>query len=77
MSKSSANKALKYSGIATEMFVAVGLGAWAGNALDKYWELKKFPVFTVLFIFLGLSAVFYRLFKTLQQDSQEQEESED
>jgi F0F1-type ATP synthase assembly protein I len=60
---------LKYASLATEMIASVVLGAWVGQYLDNdYWALE-FPVCTILLIFLGLTATFWRLIRSLNHDN--------
>lgn len=66
------NKYLKYGGIGAEMIGSVILGSFAGNWLDKKMELD-FPVFTIVLIFLGLTATFYHLIRQLNADQKEDE----
>lgn len=41
------NKILKYSGLATQIFVSLGLAAFLGRWLDQKFELTK-PVLTAI-----------------------------
>ncbi|MFZ1298211.1 MAG: AtpZ/AtpI family protein [Saprospiraceae bacterium] len=41
------NKILKYSGLATQLFVSMGLAAWFGSFLDRKLQLEK-PILTAL-----------------------------
>jgi hypothetical protein len=41
------NKILKYSGLATQLFVSMGLAAWFGSVLDRKLQLEK-PILTAL-----------------------------
>jgi F0F1-type ATP synthase assembly protein I len=61
------NPYLKYTALGSEMIGAVVLGAWAGHSLDTYLEFK-FPIFTILLIFAGLTSFFIRLIRALKQD---------
>ncbi len=53
------NQFLKFSGIAIQMGLIIGAGAYAGVRLDAYLE-KEFPLFTlVLSLFAVFSALYY------------------
>ncbi len=63
---SSSNSYLKYSGLALQMFVLLGVGAWLGQRVDK-WLHTSSPYFTILFILVFATAFFYRLIKELSR----------
>ncbi len=63
-----ANQYLKYSGLAMQMVLTLGLAIWGGWSLDKYLNIK-FPVFTLSFMLLVLFGIFYRLIKSLNSDN--------
>ncbi|HEX5111320.1 MAG TPA: AtpZ/AtpI family protein [Saprospiraceae bacterium] len=63
---SSSNKYLKYSGLAFQMFVLLGVGAWLGQKVDQ-WLNTSDPYFTILFILAFTGAFFYRLIKELNR----------
>ena len=48
------NPILKYSGLAFQMLAAIGLATWAGLALDKWLEIKRFPAFTFSLVLLAV-----------------------
>jgi predicted MFS family arabinose efflux permease len=53
------NQFLKFSGIAMQMGIIIGAGAYGGVCLDEYLE-KDFPLFTLLFsLFAVFSALYY------------------
>jgi len=60
------NEALKYAGMATQMALAIFIGIWIGKKADAYFELTK-PYFTLLGAMLMLGAIFYLIFKNLNQ----------
>ncbi|MBK9106860.1 MAG: AtpZ/AtpI family protein [Saprospiraceae bacterium] len=39
------NKVLRYSGLATQIFISIGLAAWLGKWIDQKMELSK-PLWT-------------------------------
>ncbi len=66
MSPNNSNDILKYSGMAFEMAVYIGLGLFIGIQLDRLLKLNT-PYFTLLFAVLFLSAYFVRLIKSLSR----------
>jgi F0F1-type ATP synthase assembly protein I len=60
----SSNQYLKYSGMAIQLFVLLGVGAWLGQYLDKKLNTPD-PYFTILFILLFTAGFFYKLVKDL------------
>ena len=60
------NQYLKYSGMAVQLFVLAGVGAWLGQLLDKHFTTPK-PYFTILLILLFTGVFFYRLVKDLNR----------
>ena len=63
-----ANKYLKYSGLAIQMFVTIGVMAFVGFKLDEWLELK-FPIFLMLLTFSSFGGTMYRLVKSLEKDN--------
>ncbi len=58
------NKVLRYSGLATQIFISLGLAAWLGKWLDQKMELTK-PLWTaglsLLMLFMNLVWLYYDL----------------
>ena len=59
-----ANQWAKYTGAGIEMAVIIGAFVALGWYLDKWLRLS--PLLTIIFLFLGLGAAMYRIFKQLQ-----------
>lgn len=59
------NSYLKYSGLAIQMTITIGLMAFIGYKLDIYFALK-FPVFLLVLVFSSLFGSIYLLYKSLQ-----------
>ena len=60
------NNYLKYSGLAIQLVLVIGLGGWLGYKLDLYFQLK-FPAFLLS---LGLGAfvgAMIQLYRSLNQ----------
>ena len=62
----------KYSGVAFNMAVAIGLGVYLGGKLDTKYGTER-PYFAALGAIVGLSAVMYQLFRMLAQDNKKQQ----
>lgn len=60
------NDSLKYSGLAIQFLVTIGVCGWLGYKLDRYLHLK-YPVFMILFGFLGFGGVLYQLYRSLNR----------
>ena len=58
------NNYVKYSSMVFQLAVVIGLGVWGGRSLDKYLEMK-FPVFTLIFLFLAIFGGMYWAVKDL------------
>ena len=57
------NAYARYSGLAFQMLVLIGGGAYLGIYLDEKNQTK--PVWTVIFSLLGVALSFYTLYKSL------------
>lgn len=55
----------KYSAMAFQMGITIGLGVWGGIKLDEYFGLKKFPAFTLSLSLLSVFASMYFVIKDL------------
>jgi len=56
------NLLLKYSNLALQMGVIIGLSAWGGNKLDTYYK-NSTPIFTIILSLLGIAAALYVVLK--------------
>ncbi|MCB0501588.1 MAG: AtpZ/AtpI family protein [Bacteroidetes bacterium] len=53
----------KYSGLGFEMVAAIIVPTLIGQKVDQRVSLSDKPLFTILFGFLGVAYVMYRIFK--------------
>lgn len=60
------NILIKYSGMATQLLVGLGLTTWIGNWIDKKYEFKK-PIFTWIFPLIFLIGFLVKLIKDLNK----------
>ncbi|MDO8999232.1 MAG: AtpZ/AtpI family protein [Bacteroidota bacterium] len=58
------NQLLKYSNLAIQMSVIIGLAAWGGNKLDIYYK-NETPIYTIVLSLLGIGAALYIVLKDL------------
>lgn len=58
------NPLFKYSNLAIQMGVIIGLSVWGGQKLDEKYENKN-PVFTIVLSLLGIFAALYLVIKDL------------
>lgn len=60
------NTYLRYSSLAFQFVIVIGVFGWLGHKLDNYLELK-FPVFILLFIFISFGGMLYQLYKSISK----------
>ena len=58
---------LKYSGLAFQLLATVGLAAWGGLKLDKYFG-NRFPWLTVLLVLLATTGSMIWLVRQLPKE---------
>jgi F0F1-type ATP synthase assembly protein I len=56
------NPFLKYSNLAIQMAVTIGLGAWGGKKLDEHFQNEK-PICTIILSLLGIFTALYLVLK--------------
>jgi len=56
------NLFLKYSNLAIQMGVVIGLSAWGGQKLDEKYK-NSTPLFTIILSLLGIAAALYLVLK--------------
>ncbi|MBK7408994.1 MAG: AtpZ/AtpI family protein [Saprospirales bacterium] len=62
--KTQADQYLKYSGMAFQLAIVLGVGTFLGSRLDRYFQTKH-PYFTALLALLSLFAGLYLSLKDL------------
>jgi F0F1-type ATP synthase assembly protein I len=53
---------LQYAGLATQLFVSLGIAAYAGYWIDKYF-IHSFPIFVWLLPMIVLVALIFKIIK--------------
>lgn len=56
------NLFFKFSGMAIQMGVVIGLSAWGGHKLDAYFQNSK-PVLTIVLSLSGIAIALYLVLK--------------
>ncbi len=56
------NVALKYTGMAFQMVIIIGLGVYVGKRLDAYWQFEQ-AIMTALCALLALGLALYLILK--------------
>lgn len=55
---------LRYSGLALQLAVLIGIAYWLGHKADTAWMGGR-PIFSILFILLVFGTSIYKLYKEL------------
>ena len=63
---SPSNTYLKYSGLAIQLLVVMGVFGWLGYMLDQYLRIK-FPAFMLLFGFLAFGGMMYQVYRSINR----------
>lgn len=63
------HRILKYSGLAMQIFIMLGVAIWIGDYLDKKWELKQ-PLMTILLSIGMFVAIFFWLYHDLEKNKE-------
>lgn len=58
-------KYLIFSGIAVEMTLVIGIGAWFGQSADQYFEHEK-PIWTLVLMLAGVAISMILLMKRVK-----------
>ena len=65
------NSYAKYSSLAIQMVLTLGIAIYLGWLLDSYLELK-FPLFIILFLLIATGGVFFMLYRSIKKDDKEE-----
>jgi hypothetical protein len=61
------NSYLKYSGLAIQLLVVIGVFGWLGYKIDGWLELK-FPAFLLLLGFLSFGAMMFQIYRSINRE---------
>ena len=67
------NKYVRFSGMAVQMGVTIGLGAWGGSKLDEYYQIDS-KIFTIILSLLAIAASLYIVIREVIKMQKEDEE---
>ena len=62
------NSYLKYSSLAIQLLVVMGVFGWLGHLLDRQLELK-IPAFMLLFGFVAFAGMMYQVYRSIKRDN--------
>jgi hypothetical protein len=65
---SDSNTYLKYSSLAIQLLVTIGVFGWLGYRLDQWLELR-FPAFMLLFGFGAFAGMMFQIYRSINRDS--------
>jgi hypothetical protein len=60
------NSYLKYSGLAVQLFVVIGVFGWVGYKIDRWLDLK-FPVFLLVLGLGSFGAMMYQVYRSINR----------
>lgn len=66
------NTYLKFSGIAIQMGVIIGLGSWAGHSLDEKFNTSK-PYYTLVLALTSIAVALYLIIKEVVKTGKDDE----
>lgn len=58
---------LKYSGLAIQLLLAIGVFGWVGYKIDQWLQLK-YPVFLLVLGFLAFAGMLYQVYRSINKD---------
>lgn len=61
------NSYLKYSNLALQLLLGIGLAGWLGYKLDQYLSIA-FPAFMLTFGFVAFGGMLYQIYRSLNKD---------
>ncbi|AYB31053.1 AtpZ/AtpI family protein [Chryseolinea soli] len=62
------NSYLKYSSLAIQLLVVIGVFGWLGHWLDLRLKLKM-PAFMLLFGFVAFAGMMYQVYRSIKRDN--------
>lgn len=60
------NSYVKYSGLAIQLVVTIGVAGWLGHLLDNYLAME-FPLFILIFTIVAFAGVMYQLYRAINK----------
>jgi len=62
------NNYLRYSGLAFQMLIAIGICGWLGYEADQYFG-NKYPIIMLLLGFIGFAGSLYQVYRSINRQS--------
>lgn len=62
------NSYLKYSGLAVQLFLVIGLFGWLGYKID-HWLAIEFPAFMLLFGLVSFAGMMYQIYRSINRQN--------
>lgn len=62
------NSYLKYSSLALQLLIVIGVFGWLGYKLDQYLGVK-FPAFTLLLGFVAFGGMMFQVYRSINKDN--------
>lgn len=60
------NTYIKYSGLAMQLVITIGVAGWLGHKLDNYLDLN-FPLFILIFTISSFTGVLFLLYQSINK----------
>jgi len=57
---------LKYSGLALQLLITIGVCGWLGYKADQYFD-NKYPLLMLLLGFLGFAGIMYQIYRSINR----------
>ena len=62
---------MRFSGMAIQMAILIGGGAWGGSALDKHYQNEK-PIWAIVLSLLGIAISLYLIIRSANKMSKDE-----
>jgi hypothetical protein len=62
------NSYLKYSSLALQLLIVIGVFGWLGYKLDQYLEIR-FPAFMLLLGFGAFGGMMFQVYRSINKDN--------
>jgi hypothetical protein len=62
------NNYLRYSGLALQMLIAIGISGWLGYEADQYFG-NKYPIIMLLLGLFGFAGSLYQVYRSINRQS--------
>jgi len=59
---------LRYSGLALQLLITIGVSGWLGYQADRYFG-NKYPILMLLLGFLGFGGSLYQIYRSINRQS--------